>query len=56
MTDVTAPVGVLDSGLGGLSVLRALRQRLPHEDFLYCADCGNAPWGGQVGAMGNGAL
>lgn len=45
MTDVTAPVGVLDSGLGGLSVLRALRQRLPHEDFLYCADCGNAPWG-----------
>lgn len=45
MTDVTAPVGVLDSGLGGLSVLRALRKRLPHEDFLYCADCGNAPWG-----------
>ncbi len=39
------PVGVLDSGLGGLSVLRALRHRLPQEDFLYCADCGNAPWG-----------
>lgn len=40
-----APIGVLDSGLGGLSVMKALRARLPHEDFLYCADCGNAPWG-----------
>ena len=40
-----APVGVLDSGLGGLSVLRALRATLPHEDFLYCADCAHAPWG-----------
>ena len=36
---------MLDSGLGGLSVLRALTQALPMEDFLYCADCGNAPWG-----------
>lgn len=44
-TSQNAPVGVLDSGLGGLSVLRALRRRLAHEDFLYCADCGNAPWG-----------
>ena len=40
-----APIGVLDSGLGGLSVLEALRARLPYEDFLYCADCGHAPWG-----------
>ena len=40
-----APIGVLDSGLGGISVLRALRQTLPAEDFVYCADCGNAPWG-----------
>lgn len=39
------PIGVLDSGLGGLSVLSALRQTLPLEDFVYCADCGNAPWG-----------
>jgi len=44
------PVGVLDSGLGGLSVLRALRHRLPEEDFLYCADCGNAPWGDKPAA------
>lgn len=41
----SSPVGVLDSGLGGLSVLKALRARLPAEDFLYCADNGNAPWG-----------
>lgn len=40
-----APIGVLDSGLGGLSVLVALRQRMPAEDFVYCADSGNAPWG-----------
>lgn len=39
------PIGVLDSGLGGLSVLKALRRRLPYEDFVYCADCAHAPWG-----------
>ena len=31
----TDPIGVFDSGLGGISVLRALRLRLPGEDFLY---------------------
>lgn len=40
-----APVGVFDSGLGGLSVLRHARQRLPAEDFLYVADSGHAPYG-----------
>jgi glutamate racemase len=39
------PVGVFDSGVGGLSVLQALRQELPHEDFLYVADSGAAPYG-----------
>lgn len=39
------PIGVLDSGLGGLSVLRALVAKLPHEHFLYCSDNDNAPWG-----------
>ncbi|HNM22267.1 MAG TPA: glutamate racemase, partial [Rhodocyclaceae bacterium] len=29
------PIAVFDSGLGGLTVLRALRERLPREDFLY---------------------
>jgi glutamate racemase len=40
-----SPVGVFDSGIGGLSVLRALRQELPGEDFIYVADSGHAPYG-----------
>ena len=40
-----APVGVFDSGLGGLSVLRAIRQRLPGEDLLYVADAAHVPYG-----------
>ncbi|MBC7255047.1 MAG: glutamate racemase [Chloroflexi bacterium] len=39
------PIGVFDSGIGGLSVLRALRIRLPNEDFLYIADSLNCPYG-----------
>lgn len=39
------PVGVFDSGVGGLSVLQALRQELPHEHFLYVGDSGCAPYG-----------
>ncbi|MGR3540201.1 MAG: glutamate racemase [Hasllibacter sp.] len=38
-------VGVFDSGLGGLTVLAALRERLPEQDFLYYADSANAPYG-----------
>ncbi|HEY0202294.1 MAG TPA: glutamate racemase [Burkholderiaceae bacterium] len=40
-----APIGVFDSGIGGLSVLRALRAELPHERFVYFADSGHAPYG-----------
>jgi glutamate racemase len=39
------PIGVFDSGVGGLSVLKALRAELPHEDFIYVADSGYAPYG-----------
>ena len=39
------PIGVFDSGVGGLSVLRALRAELPLEDFVYVADSGHAPYG-----------
>ena len=42
-----APIGVFDSGLGGMSVLRELVQRLPHENFLYAADSGHCPYGGK---------
>ncbi|MDD0838788.1 glutamate racemase [Curvibacter sp. HBC61] len=40
-----APIGVFDSGIGGLSVLRALRAALPDEHFIYWADSGFAPYG-----------
>lgn len=39
------PIGVFDSGVGGLSVLRALRAALPNERFVYLADSANAPYG-----------
>ena len=38
-------VGVLDSGVGGISVLRALVRELPHEDFRFFGDSANAPYG-----------
>ena len=38
-------IGVFDSGIGGLSVLRALRAQLPNEHFVYVADSAYAPYG-----------
>ena len=38
-------VGVFDSGVGGISVLRALVRELPHEDFRFFGDSANAPYG-----------
>jgi glutamate racemase len=43
--DRDCPLGVFDSGVGGLSILRALRAELPHEDFVYFSDAGHAPYG-----------
>ncbi len=40
-----APVGVFDSGVGGLSVLGEIRRLLPNESLLYVADCGHIPYG-----------
>lgn len=40
-----APIGVFDSGVGGLSILEALQQQLPNESFVYLADSGFAPYG-----------
>ena len=45
MVAANKPIGVFDSGVGGLSVLQALRQELPHEHFLYVGDSGCAPYG-----------
>lgn len=41
----SAPIGVFDSGVGGLSVLRAIHAQLPHESLHYLADSGHAPYG-----------
>ncbi|SFC42848.1 glutamate racemase [Polaromonas sp. OV174] len=45
MSDRGGHIGVFDSGIGGLSVLKALRAELPHQDFIYIADSGHAPYG-----------
>jgi glutamate racemase len=39
------PVGVFDSGLGGLTVLSELRKNLPHENFIYLGDTARVPYG-----------
>lgn len=39
------PIGVFDSGLGGLTVVRELLERLPHEDIVYFGDTGRVPYG-----------
>jgi glutamate racemase len=39
------PIGVFDSGMGGLTVLRALLRRLPDEDFIYFGDTARVPYG-----------
>jgi glutamate racemase len=42
---MNAPIGVFDSGVGGLTVLRALIRELPNEDFLYLGDTARLPYG-----------
>lgn len=39
------PIGIFDSGVGGLSVTREIRRELPHEDLIYAADARHAPYG-----------
>ena len=41
----TLPIGVFDSGVGGLTVLKALRTALPHENFVYLGDTARLPYG-----------
>ncbi len=40
-----SPLGVFDSGVGGLSILHSIRLLLPHEDLIYVADSAHAPYG-----------
>ena len=41
----TRPIGVFDSGLGGLTAVRQLRRVLPGEDIIYFGDTGRVPYG-----------
>ncbi|MGH3634069.1 MAG: glutamate racemase [Mycobacterium sp.] len=45
MSRALAPVGVFDSGVGGLTVARAIIDQLPDEDIIYVGDTGNGPYG-----------
>lgn len=47
MTDPEAPVGLFDSGVGGLTVVRELLWRLPAESLCYVADTAHVPYGGR---------
>ena len=39
------PIGVFDSGVGGLTVLQAIRNELPHENLIYLGDTARLPYG-----------
>ena len=51
----SAPIGVFDSGVGGLSVLREIRRHFPHENLIFIADQGQflprwcSVWSGSAG-------
>ncbi len=49
-SDRDRPIGVFDSGVGGLTVLHELLVRLPAEDFLYLGDTARFPYGQRSGA------
>ncbi|HEY5048576.1 MAG TPA: glutamate racemase [Rhizomicrobium sp.] len=42
-------IGIFDSGMGGLTVMRALKARLPHEQFIYLGDTARLPYGTKSG-------
>lgn len=45
--DEPGPIGIFDSGYGGLTILHGIRQRLPQYDYLYLGDNARAPYGGR---------
>ncbi|WP_125607979.1 glutamate racemase [Lapidilactobacillus bayanensis] len=45
MLDVTMPIAVFDSGVGGISTLQTLVKMLPQENFIFFGDSANAPYG-----------
>jgi len=47
----TRPIGIFDSGIGGLTVLASIRELLPHEDVVYFADAAHMPYGDKTPAQ-----
>lgn len=47
----TQPIGVLDSGVGGLTVIKAMLAELPDEDFIYFGDTAHLPYGNKTPAQ-----
>ena len=45
MNSASSPIGVFDSGIGGISVLRAMRAQMPNESIIYFGDQGHVPYG-----------
>lgn len=45
MSSKDSPIGIFDSGVGGLSVLRAIREQMPEESVIYFGDQGHIPYG-----------
>jgi len=58
MPSTSRPIGVFDSGVGGLSVLRSIREQMPEENILYFGDQGHVPYGprsmGQIQSFSEG--
>src|SRR5215212_10298504 len=50
MSSADSPIVVLDSGLGGLTVVRSLRAVMPHEQILYFGDTARVPYGSKSAA------
>jgi glutamate racemase len=48
MKHPSGSIGIFDSGLGGLTILKALKEALPEEDFIYFGDTANVPYGGKT--------
>ena len=48
---IERPIGFFDSGVGGVSVLRAARRLMPEEDYIYFGDSAHAPYGGKSQAQ-----
>ena len=45
MNSLSLPIGIFDSGVGGLTVLRAVREKLPNENLIYLGDTARVPYG-----------